>query len=515
VSFDSYVSSGGTGSAIDSAAPSARTCESRHTNGKSSHSCSNCQKQPITATLSIEKAGFLRGDVIPVKVWLTHTRAVKSLRGVIVTLYRQARVDLHPALPVVRGGEDELYPKSRTGLAGLSLSSAGSTHTYRKDLDQQFASLIVNPATLQAEVKVNLRVPEEAFPSIASVPGAMISFKYYVEVVVDIQGKLAGLDKYLPNAGTPQGGALLGRPNETNGGIYAPWGGHFINTEEIRRERSVIYSVFEVVVGTRDSERRSPWKQPETDVSTITGREELPRDGAEIENMAGHGSTSGQQINGEDSLHRPLSWDQYWRFHPPDHLDQPPPVVQFSPPFQIEDEQHLDEKERMQRAEARLLPSAPLQNGQSSAGAVEHAPSAPTLEEARLLPLPSTAPPNFDFDHAGPSAPSVHTVNHVGDTESSAPAYNHEERPPISFMDDKEEMRRQRLEMERSAPSHPQDENEGEVGATALRTLPDAPSGPLATSFEPTAPTVSNLYEEEHFGFSAPSSHHALPRYER
>jgi hypothetical protein len=515
ISFDSYMSSGGTSSAIDSAAPSARTCGSRHTSGKSSHTCPNCQKQPITSTISIEKAGFLRGDTIPVKVWLTHTRAVKSLRGVIVTLYRQARVDLHPALPMIRGGNDDIYPKSKTGLAGLSLSSAGSTHTYRKDLDQQFASLIVNPASMQAEVKVNLRVPDEAFPSIASVPGAMISFKYYVEVIVDIQGKLAGLDKYLPNAGTPQGGFISGRVSENNGGTYAPFSGHFISTEEIRRERSVIYSVFEVVVGTRDSERRSLWKQPATDASTIMGPEELPSNGDQTEPLANYSGANGQRMDGHFDAHRLLSWDQYWRHHPPGHNEDPPPIIDFPPPPQIENEEHLSEKERIQRAEARLLPSAPPDIGPSTPGAVAHAPSAPQLHDDRPLPPLPSAPPHFDFELSGPSAPRMHTVDHIGEAEVSAPAYEHHEQTSMPATDDKEELRRQRLEMERSAPQTLDDEDEAEAGASSSAWMSSAPSAPTALSLEPSAPSAPFLTEEDHLGFSVPSSHHALPRYER
>jgi hypothetical protein len=346
----------------------------------------------------------------------------------------------------------------------------------------------------------------------------MISFKYYVEVVVDIQGKLAGLDKYLPTVGTPQNGTISGRPNESNGGgIYAPWGGHFVNTEEIRRERSVVYSVFEVVVGTRDSERRSPWKQPETDASTTTESEETQGNDVQTDTVANYASMNRQRVNGAHDMHRPLSWDQYWRHHPQDQNGELPPMVQFSPPPQIEDEQHLSEKERMQRAEARLLPSAPPEAGESSAGVADHAPSAPTFDNDRLLPPLPSAPPEFDFGLAGPSASSIHTVNHVEEAEASAPAYDHNEQPSIPMTDDKEEMRRQRFEMERSIPEQPrhEDEDEVEVGTSALPSAPSAPPMSLLEPTAPTAPTAPMLSEEEHFGFSAPSSHHPLPRYER
>ena len=54
----------------------------------------------ITATVESLKGGCLRGDTIPIKVDVSHTKHIKSMYGVIITLYRLARVDLHPALPL-------------------------------------------------------------------------------------------------------------------------------------------------------------------------------------------------------------------------------------------------------------------------------------------------------------------------------------------------------------------------------------------------------------------------------
>ena len=101
---------------------------------------------------------------------------MKSLHGVIITLYRQARVDLHPAIPIgptekgKEGKYEDYYPRSVTGLGGLSLSGAGSSHVFRKDLSQTVLPLIVDPNTLTADVTGKVGVPEEAFPTIATVP---------------------------------------------------------------------------------------------------------------------------------------------------------------------------------------------------------------------------------------------------------------------------------------------------------------------------------------------------------
>jgi hypothetical protein len=225
----------------------------------------------ITATINVLKGGVLRGDQIPIRVTVNHTKHVRSLKGIIITLYRQARVDMHPALPVVANSKgdkkktEDYYPKSRTGLGGLSLSSAGSSHLFRKDLSQSFAPLFVDPRTLTAEIKCAVRVPDEAFPTISNVPGAMISFKYYVEVVVDIQGKLTGLDRMVANAGlvnVPTSGGIAGMArDDATSTMFSTWGGNFVDTDQIRREKGVISSLFEVIIGTKDSERNGKRKQ--------------------------------------------------------------------------------------------------------------------------------------------------------------------------------------------------------------------------------------------------------------
>ncbi|OCL13948.1 hypothetical protein AOQ84DRAFT_260992, partial [Glonium stellatum] len=288
LSFESQFSNV-TGSGVDSGRLSVSTGSS---GGTLNGSKTSLKGKTITATIELLKAGFLRGDNIPVKISVNHTKHIKSFQGIIITLYRQARVDMHPALPVAPNSKadkvssEDYYPKSRTGLGGLSLSSAGSSHVFRKDLAQSFAPLFIDPRTFTAEVKASVRVPDEAFPTISSVPGAMISFKYYVEVVVDLQGKLAGLDKLFPSSGlvnvpnnaatafdntassaAAAAAAASGRPEDHHHhpaaacGMVSAWGGNFVDTESIRRDKSVVTCVFEVVIGTKDSDRKGKRKQ--------------------------------------------------------------------------------------------------------------------------------------------------------------------------------------------------------------------------------------------------------------
>lgn len=376
----------------------------------------------ITATINVLKGGFLSGDQIPIRVTVNHNKHVRSLKGIIVTLYRQARMDMHPALPVApnskgdRTKSEEYYPKSRTGLGGLSLSSAGSSHTFRKDLGQSFAPLFVDPRTLTADIKCSVRVPDDVFPTISNVPGAMISFKYYIEVVVDIQGKLTGLDRMVSNAGvvtvptstnsTPGG---MGR-DEAASNTFSTWGGNFVDTDSIRREKGVISSLFEVIVGTKDSERSGKRKQTQA----------LPTNGHNGVHEIPYGSYDESNAYGEHD-HYDYGYDEHGEYYGdygynpayyevPGYSDHGANGGQsyHAPPVPAQEEEGLSEKERLRRAEALLLPSAPpgAADGPSTpGGAVQHGipASAPVLPEDDD-PNPSY-PPEASSSSSAPSHP--------------------------------------------------------------------------------------------------------------
>lgn len=497
MSFESCHSSGGTGSAAASNPPSVRTDDSKI--GKIKQSPTT---KPVTATVELQKAGFLRGDVIPIKIHVHHTKHIKSLHGVIVTLYRQARVDVNPALPKVGStkNEHETSSKTRTGI-GLSITGAGSSHLFRKDLSQSFASLIINPSTLSAEIKASVVVPEEAFPTISTVPGGMITFKYYVEVVLDLQGKLAGLDRFLPNAGmagisSHTGDSSVGSPADASNSVFAAWGGHFMDTEEIRRDKSVVSCIFEIIIGTRDSERKGKWKQLNQAHASASNGYGVPV--ADASNQKGHVDTGllgkPDESNRKNGQHVQWASMDTCTSNTQDNAIGLVRTVAVVPiPDLSAEEEGLSEKERLRRAEERLLPSRPPEEGESSASATRHAPSAPILPDERVPGFLPDAPV-----YSGPSEPpGAHA------SRSSAPAY--EPRAPsqqestTAATDDKQELQRRHLEAERSAPDDlPDDDGAG-------------PSAPPAESFEPTALTFEDV-DDFDFGISG---EHSLPRYER
>lgn len=513
MSYESCPSSCGTGSVADSNPPSVRTGDS-----KIGKMVTSQTPKPVTATIELQKAGFLRGDLVSVKIHVHHTKHIKSLHGVIVTLYRQARVDVNPPLPKVGSSkaEQESTSKSRTGI-GLSITGAGASHLFRKDLSQSFASLIIDPSTLSAEIRATVRVPEEAFPTISTAPGAMITFKYYVEVVLDLQGKLAGLDRFLPNAGmagisSHTGDPTTGSPADASNSVFAAWGGHFMDTEEIRRDRSVVSCIFEIIIGTRDSERKGKWKQlVQTNGSSSNGIGTQQADGSikkaqDANNMLGRPDEAGRPNGEHIQWAEPNITGQTTQGHT---NGAALPTVPLPPDAGAEDSE-LTEKERIRRAEERLLPSRPPDSDAAARSAPQHAPTAPTLHDDDPPAFASHTAPSY----AGPSAAPPPPHHHAGHAESaSAPAYE-----PHGFApsDDKHELHRRRLERERSAP-----EEDAAAADDASAAGPAAP--PPHAAFAPSAPAFDDV---DDFGFGAGAhghgtgdtdadAEHSLPRYER
>lgn len=556
----------------------------------------------ITASIDVLKGGFLSGDHIPIRVTVNHNKHVRSLKGVIVTLYRQARVDMHPALPVAPNSKgdktksEEYYPKSRTGLGGLSLSSAGSSHTFRKDLGQSFAPLFVDPRTLTADIKCSVRVPDDVFPTISNVPGAMISFKYYVEVVVDIQGKLTGLDRMVSNAGvvtvptstagTPGG---LAR-DEASSNTFSTWGGNFVDTDGIRREKGVISSIFEVIVGTKDSERNGKRKQTQVlPANGHNGVHEIPYASYDDPNSS---EAYDQYYYGYDEhgqYYGDYGYDPAY-YEVPGYNDRGLGAGQsyHTPPAPVqEEEEGLSEKERLRRAEALLLPSQPpgaadsptthngpiqygippsapvlpeddypeqayLHEASSSSGpsrpptfrvATESSMSSQTLSQSPAMlrrttgitedapqtpatgssltinanPAPSVPPTNCQA-HSKP-LPPLPPQSPTGAAPDYSPSSSH-----VPATDDKQEMQRQRLEMESSAP--PPTHGSYEEGERS-----QGPSAPPISSMQgrafapghlaPSAPVLDDDDEELAAAITPVRSRaerpvsEALPQYQR
>lgn len=467
----------------------------------------------ITATIELLKGGCLAGDMVSVRVSVQHIKRLKSLTGVIVTLFRQSKIDSAPPASLFTGNDfeaigDDGYPRSRTGLAGLSLSSTGSMSMFRKDLDQNTAPLITDPSSLHASVTCSLKLPDDAFPTIRGVPGAMVSFRYHIEVIVDLGGKLSS--QMLQ--GGQQSTARLGQ-YMTSGAdnAYGPRvATNIIDTSPLRRQKGVVSVSMETVVGTVDSSRRrktlriSPRHQtprvPESDEDDIIRAELNERPAAAGSPVIYTTPPGDRHYASQPPLHPyranagpsgPSQPDYHSHSHLNGHSRDAAPA--YIPQPQRPDSRNMSEKERIRQAETRLLPSQPPIAGPSSSAS---APDDDNIYDAQEPPrqtpqAPSAGPsaPTEDEAVAGPSAPSEDDVH-------GASAYPAE---------DKQELERLRLIHEASAPPEfPEDMERSNDSSPA--TEADA---------EPSAPVLDED-EEELAGYgvgvgAGPSSSSAGP----
>ncbi|KAI1465805.1 uncharacterized protein F4812DRAFT_113032 [Daldinia caldariorum] len=488
-------------------------------------------EREITATVELLKGGCLPGDILPVKIKVEHNRRMKSMHGVIVTLYRQGRVDYSPPLSLFapelskedakRLKHEEYYPRSRTGLGGLSLSSAGTCSVFRKDLSQAVAPLIIDPVTLTANITTSIRVPEDVFPSIKNVPGGLISFRYHVEVVVDLGGKLAGQSTGSSQQASRIGslGVPGGNPASTVGSYdlkrLSNWNGTIVDTDHLRREKGVISVSFEVVVGTMDSSRlrgKSVMRPPltiqpapskdinaENDESNYTWQHEYD-DG---NNYGGDYAPS--QLESSPQNYFPPRASPQTSYYDFQGGETHAPV--YIPPPEVPRESELSEKERVRQAEQRLLPSQPPPQPAESEAGPSQLPSAPIEESVGEVNGDHNSSSHASFaergeDMGGPSAPALADLTPVNP-------------PSSSNIDDKQELERRRLLQEASAPPEVPEDYEG--------AEPSAPILSPSRTQEPTAPTLDDDHDygglDPYHDIAGPSGRVAgsepLPRYER
>ncbi|KAL6234511.1 pH-response regulator protein palF/RIM8 [Aspergillus navahoensis] len=465
----------------------------------------------ITAKAEVLRAGVLPGDTLPIKITINHTKQVRSAHGIIVTLYRSGRIDLHPAIPMgsTANGKkpvyEDYYPRSRTGLGGLTLGTSRASSAFRKDLSQTFAPLIVDPTTLTAEIKTSIRIPEDAFPTITRTPGSMINFRYYIEVVVDLRGKLTSPERFIPRFNLVSSGrnfssnGKIVHPADTNGSaITASWGDNILDTDQIRREKGVVAVIFEVVIGTQDTQRRKSEAQRTS--STAEGPEiqqpvENPVDGE----YTGHeyqGNMAGPEPDYTPPENAAYGLDQtHWPNIPEQSEHEHYPFQPKTLPSPQSDEP-MDEKARIRRAEQTLLPSQPPFDPEAGPSATEAAiPTAPVLPEDDHLNnyrhLLSTGVNGM----AGmsPALMPAESVQTLIAGSSSAPLTG----PSRPSEEDKQELERQRLMMEASAPGGP-----------------DAHHNDRADD-GPSAPIFHNDDDDQQLVGGAANGDELLPRYQR
>ncbi|KKY15051.1 putative ph response protein [Phaeomoniella chlamydospora] len=503
-------------------------------------SSSSVSDSVITATTELVRPGGIPGDTIPVKVSVKHTKAIRGI--VIVTLYRQGRIDMHPPLPMGPQSKgktaeyEDVYPKSKTGLGGLHFTSGSPSSVFRKDLSQTTAPMIINPYTLTAEVKASIRVPEDAFPSISNVPGAMISFKYYVEVVIDVCGKLGEsrlLDRLSLTTDT-NNYASNGVYNQRNN-LTSTWADRIIDTDPIRRIKTVVSCVFDVTVGSRDSSRivrknsHGDLLQDHFDNPAEDTAERLPGEGGSEDDWRAYYGDDYPYDSYWYDRHE-ISPHQHHQHHPHHPSEQPVP-----PP---ETEENVDEKTRLRRAEEFLLPSQPPQDDDEDhrsspsvslpINGTNMMPTAPALvEDDELYGYRGS-----DISQSDPQGPRpIATAASARSVDTIVPRRPHPSDHPIASppgfefgldinntatVDDKQELERQRLLSEASAPPRVEDEL---VEQGCCSSEPSAP--PIAQPAVIDVPTAPPLTEEDEYQYLEGERHNFhggiehLPQYQR
>lgn len=362
----------------------------------------------IRVSLELARRGFLKGELIPIKLTINHLKKIQDSRGIIVTLVRVCRLDY---------GLDGFY------------------ESFRKDLQQLVIPLFVDPKTFSLEINTSLRVPPDAFPTISGCP--IVSFQYFIEVMLNLSGKSLSFDG--PSEHPKSAAIPLEEPQSSPGNTLGAYSIHpyqmnqdrsdFINTDRFKRLKKFLLITSEVVIGTFRLEK------PETSATSPAGsvppvsslRRPLVSD-CSTSSPSHYGQTpsSQQRSQGIPSIAESLQVDD---FVVPSYLEttntpsgsrdvfpeEPVTVPMYedilSVPMPLTLE-HLSEKERMRRHEASLLPSEP------------HFDDSENSEQETVSPLDHNS---HIFDVAGES-PLANTATNIL-SSSEANLY----RPPNSF----------------------------------------------------------------------------------
>jgi len=426
--------------------------------------------------------------------------------------------------------------------------------TFRKDLAQTFAPIIVDPRTFTTTIKTSVRIPEDAFPSISDIPSGILSFVYFVEVIVDLGGKLgqrgnllSSMSGVMGTTGGDEVKSIIYEDDKLRRDANKGRDGWLLETDKVRREKGVIHCTFEIIVGTVDTSvnKRSnpPSESRESNdssrvhmITPSVGSDRDPEerhDQREREREQTVEEVQQQLQRQQNSEKRPIQDDS--RQQQEHHYAAPAPEYEYNydsydpapynsyptilPPSTIHMDSNLDDKSRMRLAEEQLLPSAPpLAHPYSSPGpsipssSYHHnntivEPSAPPLPLETDEAGPSTLPPPSAFQF--PSSSSSNQNNHNNSYGYSMNIDSENDQVPTyaSQTDDKMELERQRLISAASAPPVSGHQQQQEYAQASAPMVPEELAADMDMDMMVPDIGTSNHYDRH--------TSMTLPRYER
>lgn len=337
----------------------------------------NARPQVIKVALEIPERGFLRGELIPTKLNINHSRKIQDLNGIIVTLVRVCR---------------------------LSNGHENMVESFRKDLQQLVLPLYVDPNTFQSEINTNLRVPADAFPTISGCP--LVSFQYFIEVLINLSGKSLILDSsnhHKPSISTDEANhSLLENPSNdlkykfnfnSNASMNQNERSGFINTDKYKRMKKFLLLTTEVIIGTNRLNERLAYTSNERSNELLHDNlNSISPTSRKSSSVSGSNDSpllfnqTGSTPPSQQGHQQPMSLNPLSEAIPANNFSTPPyfenqqdsplniadtPIPGYEEvsnnyhansslaPVQMPTHQHLSEKEQIRAHEASLLPSAP------------------------------------------------------------------------------------------------------------------------------------------------------------
>lgn len=351
--------------------------------------------------VDITESGFLRGEMIPLKIKLHHYKPIQSSSGIIATLIRICRVDNGPEAPI---------------------------QSFRKDLAQTIAPLYIDPESLTSEISTSLKVPVDAFPTI--VGSDLVTFQYYIEVLANIssknlissngssQGSKSSKNKFshslVFNTETPQEREML----RSEQGV--------LNVDKLKRIKNFLGLNTEIIVGTERNHKRA-----QIGKKTVVGNALYGTNNVNGHNGNGSSNISGaSSCNGDSPVHfesdnsmletfsqtsiSPLSINGNTTNNKNNNSVISTGEEIFIPP----EDPNLSEKERLRLREQALLPSEPPILSDDFAPAPSYSQAAGTSEEMNMvLPVPSSS--SATTTTATNATETILNTNVSGDTDKA------------------------------------------------------------------------------------------------